>query len=137
MYKKYTTIEELKNIKIISVIIQNNDHKEDDWPEVSDQSLVLNTENGKLVFDALGDCCSKSYIESIDNLSALKDTTILNIEKVEGEHEKHATYDVSKWTFYKFNTLKGNATLSFRNDSNGYYNGYLEINMKETNYENR
>jgi hypothetical protein len=97
------------------------------------EELMFMLENGDtLVYEAVGDCCSHSYIESIDDEDVLQNCTITSVEIVDGEQLTQVDEDgyegtVQKWTFYKFTTDKGRATLSFRNDSNGYYNGDLQL----------
>ena len=96
-----------------------------------DDEITFTKEDGtNIIFQAYGDCCSQSFIESIDDHHVLQDCTILSVEEVEGEsasNENDYTQECQKWTFYKFKTDKGYATLSFRNDSNGYYDGSLEL----------
>lgn len=111
MKKKIT---ELKDIEVSSI-------------ENTDKELIINLKDGeKLEFYADGDCCSKSFIEDLDNPECLVECKLLSVEAVDGKQEDNHDYIVSKWTFYKFKTDKGMCTLSFRNDSNGYYNGSLE-----------
>jgi len=95
--------------------------------EYDEQYLTFTLNDGsKIKYYAEGDCCSSSFIESIDDLDVLQDCVILSTESVSGEQIDANDYEVHKWTFYKFKTNKGYATLSFRNESNGYYDGYLE-----------
>jgi hypothetical protein len=77
-------------------------------------------------YKAVGDCCSSSYIESLDNPEVFNKAIFQDVETVEGKEEERKDCEVLKWTFYKFKTSKGACTLSFRNESNGYYNGWLE-----------
>ena len=87
-----------------------------------------------LVYYAAADCCSSSFIEDFDQTWPLIDTTLLSVEKECG-HQEDDGNNVLKWTFYKFTTTKGSATLSFRNESNGYYNGNLEFSKEVPNHE--
>ena len=108
-------IESLKDLELKSVFL-------------TERKLTIELKNGKkIIYDAFGDCCSASYIESMDNQAALENSTLLSVESVSGDEKTTGEYEVSKWTFYKFKTTKGMCTLSFRNDSNGYYDGYLEF----------
>lgn len=94
----------------------------------TEESLNLTLSNGsKIEYRAIGECCSSSFIESIDDLSVLQDCTIFDVQIVEGESKDVDDYSVHKWHFVKFKTSKGWATLSFRNESNGYYDGQLEL----------
>ena len=95
--------------------------------EFSEKTLRFNMKGDAICFDAFGDCCSTSYIESIDNPEIFKNAEFISVESVSGETKEEKELDVHKWTFYKFKTSKGMATLSFRNESNGYYDGHLEL----------
>jgi hypothetical protein len=95
--------------------------------EVNEQLLRFNLPHSAVCYEAYGDCCSSSYIESIDNPEIFNDAIFLGAESVSGETKEVSGCEYHKWTFYKFKTSKGMATLSFRNESNGYYNGYLEL----------
>lgn len=95
--------------------------------EWSEQKIVFNMKDMSVCFNAFGDCCSSSYIESLDNPEVFKDAIFNSAESIEGEQKELTDYNVHKWTFYKFKTSKGSCTLSFRNESNGYYDGYLEL----------
>ncbi len=98
----------------------------------TEEDLLINLTNGKTIkYTAVGDCCSSSYIESLDNPEALQNTLLISTEEVQGE-QKEMDYETHKWTFYKFKTTKGDCTLSFRNESNGYYNGYLSFSGEST-----
>lgn len=94
--------------------------------EWSEGILRLNLEGDAACFEAYGDCCSSSYIESLDNPEVFKDAIFDTAESVSGGQKDVSDWAVHKWTFYKFKTSKGMCTLSFRNESNGYYDGWLE-----------
>lgn len=100
--------------------------------KIEGRTLSFLLKDGTVIdFDVHGDCCSRSYIEDIDNPEIFQDATFLSVETVSGHEElidpdeDGYSSEVHKWTFYKFKTTKGMCTLSFRNESNGYYNGYL------------
>ena len=98
--------------------------------ECDEKTLRFNHEpNDATVLEAYGDCCSCSYIESLDNPEIFKDAIFDSVEIIEGESKKLKDDDGNdhlQWTFYKFKTNKGMCTLSFRNESNGYYSVWLE-----------
>jgi hypothetical protein len=78
-------------------------------------------------FKAYGECCSNSYVEDMDNPDIFEDAVFLDVQIEEGNDDIiEEDFVVNKWTFYKFTTDKGMCTLSFRNESNGFYNGWLE-----------
>lgn len=81
--------------------------------------------------EAEGDCCSSSWIESIDAPMALNGK-VLSIEDIAmpslGDIGTTKHPDVESVSYYglKVTTVKGVAVLDYRNDSNGYYGGWLE-----------
>ena len=95
--------------------------------EFSENTLRFNLKHDAVIYEAVGDCCSSSFIEDLDNIEALQNAVLESVDVVEGEVAEKEDWKVSEWTFYKFKTNKGLCTLSFRNDSNGYYNGRLEL----------
>lgn len=92
----------------------------------SDNGITFILKDENVYFKAVGDCCSSSYIESLDNPEIFKDAIFESVESVEARMERKDDFDIHKWTFYKFKTSKGMCTLSFRNESNGCYDGHLE-----------
>ena len=75
---------------------------------------------------AVGDCCSSSWYEHCDNASAFDNAQIfecenVNVESIETESE---TIQIN---MFKIKTSKGDCTIEFRNSSNGYYSGWIEI----------
>ena len=82
---------------------------------------------------AEGECCSSSWFEHCDDVSVLKNSTLLGFETV-GDPEKAeaVTTEVGpehdiKVNMLRFTTDKGRCTIEFRNSSNGYYSGYTVI----------
>lgn len=90
-----------------------------------------------------GDCCSHSWIEHLEMPSDFKGAKILSVEDGGGvawdnhecvQSERDDDYRVTKEgcghdSLSVYNTLfktdKGTIVLEYRNDSNGYYGGYL------------
>jgi hypothetical protein len=81
---------------------------------------------------AYGDCCSTSWIESVDAPAALLGTVrdveeidMPNLGNIDGQRHK----DVDQVSYYglKITTDKGRCVIDYRNDSNGYYGGWLEV----------
>lgn len=90
--------------------------------------ITFNFENGRAVYIAEGGCCSSSYIEDLDNPSIFENAILISVEDVSGGSKDFDNgMGVHKWTFFKFKTDKGMCTLSFRNESNGYYDGWLQL----------
>ena len=98
---------------------------------LSDKGLSLVTAEGQhYLLVPEGDCCSHTWIESVNPLKALLGT-VTNVqasENVRPEEEKGGEYI----EFYGLEiTTKDaygeeqTAVIDFRNSSNGYYGGYL------------
>lgn len=111
--------------------------------EASGSTAKLKLDNGKtVVMELEGDCCSSSYFspEGIEDLKSLAGQTISNIEDAEESSASHGPYsseleygDSVSWHFLKFTTDKGHTTVDWRNDSNGYYDGWINASIVESN----
>ena len=79
-----------------------------------------------------GECCSSSWIEHLEAPEDLRGAILVGVEnsgrapwddhdcrKVRCEHDSLAVYHTV------FHTTRGDIILEYRNDSNGYYGGYL------------
>ena len=90
-----------------------------------------------LYFSAHGDCCSESFIESIAGLEEVRGHTILSaVDVPEGdgrfaEHHLRPTLRQESKTFYAFEarSLAGVFSVEMRNESNGYYGGWLSLDV--------
>ncbi len=107
-------------------------------------SITFELANGDVIkFDVEGDCCSHSWIEHLDvppdvigeTVTAIFDSDgvpwdghecVPNDKDEDGysygnkcEHDHLQVYNT------RFRTPKGDIVLEYRNDSNGYYGGYL------------
>lgn len=95
-----------------------------------DQKAVKFEINGEepIVARADGDCCSRTWIENVENPEVLVGSPILTVENLdmpqtprdEGDYD-----DVTVCYGLKITTAKGTCTLDYRNESNGYYGGDL------------
>ena len=91
-------------------------------------SITFCTNEGDLTYDAYGDCCSNSYIHEIDGRNALIGYEVLDViahESKEFWDKDHC--DLMQVYNYDIITKVGTCTLDFRNESNGYYGGWLEL----------
>lgn len=79
-----------------------------------------------------GDCCSTTWIESIDLPSVLHGR-ILAIDDIPMPHcgdvgtPKHPSVDCVQYYGLKITTEHGVAVIDYRNDSNGYYGGSISL----------
>lgn len=69
------------------------------------------------------DCCETVQLEEIvGDLADLVGSPILQAEEATNSDNKPGQYAESwTWTFYKLATIKGNVTLRWLGESNGYY----------------
>ena len=101
---------------------------------VSDGSCItFQIEGGGSVrLRAVGDCCSETWIESIDAPEALIGT-VSDVGEIDMPSlgnvptERHQYVDQVDYYGLKITTEKGRVVLDYRNDSNGYYGGWLEV----------
>ena len=81
------------------------------------------------------DCCEDVRLEEIiGNLDNLIDYEILSAEEVtstedpEGYNPEYPEWRESyTWTFYKLSTIRGDVTLRWLGESNGYYGEEVDI----------
>lgn len=83
-----------------------------------------------VVLQVYGDCCSYSWIESVDNPNALfgKVLSVEDIEMPEAktwEHRKEKECECVSFYGLKIVTERGHCVIDYRNDSNGYYGGWI------------
>lgn len=100
------------------------------------RETTLYLDDGKAyAFDLEGDCCSHSYYTP-DGEAAFAELLGAQIRKIENREEgDHAERMISKWgvdeedqwAFLVFTTDRGHVTADWRNASNGYYGGWVEL----------
>lgn len=121
--------EDLIGLKVISV---------DDF-KTGDCEIIFNLDDGKkLSIECAGDCCSMSWFEHMD-LPSLP-FTINKIKEIEGKPYTDEWYKAGRSDGYsydhiqtyglKMETSSGYVDIDMRNDSNGYYGGYFEIELR-------
>lgn len=79
-----------------------------------------------IAFDVEGDCCSRSYLEDIFNKYQLLGSLITSIEEIDIGQKSSGDYTEIKYHAVKIHTENGICQFEFRNESNGYYDGYLD-----------
>lgn len=94
-------------------------------------------DGGMATLIPVGDCCSETWIESIDNPSALRGT-IRACEEIPmpdlgnvgtPRHPDVDRFDVVDYYGLRVVTELGHCTVDFRNESNGWYGGWLELEV--------
>ena len=108
----------LKGLTITSI-----DGLEDDSAEV----IFTTSEGRRFEMSHSQDCCERVSIEDIcGDINDLLNSPILLAEEVTSEEDPE---DIQKdyhdclycWTFYKLSTFKGDVTIRWYGESNGYY----------------
>ena len=108
----------LKGLTITSI-----DGLEDDSAEV----VFTTSEGRRFEMSHSQDCCERVSIEDVcGDINDLLNSPILLAEEVTSEEDP---VDVNKeyhdclycWTFYKLSTFKGDVTIRWYGESNGYY----------------
>jgi hypothetical protein len=93
----------------------------------SDEMIVNFTDGTKVKFYHEQDCCETVRIEDFCGwVSDLEGTEILSAEEStsEGKSWEDGT---STWTFYLFRTRKGDVTVRWLGESNGFYSESVSI----------
>ena len=104
-------------------------------------TLHLGTKDGievdVLSFCLEGDCCSHSYFDPPVYLNHLVGQQLVQFEEVGSDKEYVRTDDeCTIWHCLKITTNKESFTLDWRNDSNGYYDGNLNVVLNDTYISN-
>lgn len=87
-------------------------------------------DDSTVIYGVEGDCCSHSWIEHItipDDIVGEKITAVFDNPLPDNEQPTRNNDDYDVLVVYKtiFRTNKGDIILEYRNNSNGYYGGYL------------
>ena len=108
----------LKGLTITSI-----DGLEDDSAEV----IFTTSEGRRFEMSHSQDCCERVSIEDIcGDINDLLNSPILLAEKETSDEDpvdvnKEYHDDLYCWTFYKLSTFKGDVTIRWYGESNGYY----------------
>ncbi len=99
------------------------------------ESLGFSTDLGAFVYEAEGDCCSHSWFEHVTGLDNLighivREVTVIEMADVSApgdEDSEDRYYDqLTQCYGYRIATDKGYFEIEMRNESNGYYGGYVK-----------
>jgi hypothetical protein len=96
-------------------------------------TLTFNDDAGALyVYNAEADCCSHSWIENVEDPEYLIGNLVMKVEEKEiTDYEEDGCF--IKIMGYDVYTDKGICKIDFRNSSNGFYGGRLQIASEENN----
>lgn len=90
------------------------------------QALLFVTDGGEqLIARTDGDCCSYSWIETVEMPALGLPFSIIAIDDLElpGSDDNHPDHDCLAVYGAKITTDKGDMVIDYRNASNGYYGG--------------
>lgn len=116
----------LKGLTIISI-----DGLEDDSAEV----LFTTSDGRRFEMSHSQDCCERVSIEDVcGDINDILNSPILLAEEITSEEDpedikKDYHDDRFAWTFYKLSTIKGDITIRWYGESNGYYS--VSVNFFE------
>ena len=116
----------LKGLTITSI-----DGLEDDSTEV----IFTTSEGRRFEMSHSQDCCERVSIEDVcGDINDLLNSPILLAEEETSDYDpvdinKEYHDDLYCWTFYKLSTFKGDVTIRWYGESNGYYS--VSVNFKE------
>ena len=116
----------LKGLTITSI-----DGLEDDSAEV----IFTTSEGRRFEMSHSQDCCERVSIEDVcGDVNDLLNSPILLAEKETSDEDpvdvnKEYHDDLYCWTFYKLSTFKGDVTIRWYGESNGYYS--VGVDFKE------
>lgn len=100
------------------------------WLDAARETLCfdcLNTES--VLWTVTADCCSSTWIEAIDDPLALIGTVraVETLDLADREIREDDYGDYIQFYGIKVTTEMGRAVIEFRNKSNGYYGGGMEV----------
>jgi len=98
--------------------------------------LKFITDDGDIVYETEGDCCSESWFADVICIDALLGAIVNVVDEVEmysvtDTEDSRCRQEYDAIYGYKFQTDKGWADIVFRNSSNGYYGGWLNCLSEE------
>jgi hypothetical protein len=111
-----------KNLRSVSTETKASQYSED-------RLITFHCDDGDYVFRCEGDCCSSTYINSIDGPQKGR---VLDVLEPEWDDKDGRTWDEENGEkkFYKVTLAiegAGHLDIEYRNESNGYYGGSLEL----------
>lgn len=95
--------------------------------------LRFDTTEGPVTYITSGDCCSETWFADITGVFALIGGKVMKVEEINMNSFKYnlddgrCRQDCDQAYGYKIVTTKGMADIIFRNSSNGYYGGEIEL----------
>lgn len=78
-----------------------------------------------IIVRADGDCCSHSWIENVQGVEQLIGSPVVSVEDIDMPDLGNGDSECITYYGCKITTRKGFCVIDFRNESNGYYGGWL------------
>jgi hypothetical protein len=128
MYDKYTDYgawakEELKKHVLVGKVLTGV-FVADDKESIS---FAIKDSDNPIVAECDADCCSHTWVESIEFPALGFPATVLSVEDLDmPDLGDMPGCDVVAYYGFKIITDHGEIVIDFRNDSNGYYGGNLQ-----------
>ena len=101
----------------------------------SERVKLMLSDGREATFGLDADCCSHSYFTDLGQFHELAGGLILNAEERHGvgsgdSRDVGDDNNCISWHFLVFMTSHGHVTIDWRNDSNGYYDGSLLMDVR-------
>lgn len=102
------------------------------WLSEGEEILKVVTDQETIYFIGYGDCCSETWFADLVGVNALIGGVVQSAEAVPAINGDDVDHERSRQDYdivygYKLVTDKGYSDIVFRNSSNGYYDGSLEV----------
>jgi hypothetical protein len=91
----------------------------------SNEALYFDTDDGAFCMTHVQDCCEDVHIEEVHGDPA--DVIGATISVAEESTQQGESYGSSTWTFYRLLTEKGDITIRWLGESNGYYSESVDF----------
>lgn len=95
--------------------------------------LRVETDKGPFNFVAVGGCCSTSWIEHLNGVKNVIEGVITeapvigHTDHIKEDGNREDDFNVTLHYITQLKTDKGTLDIEFRNNSNGYYSGWLTL----------
>lgn len=101
------------------------------------QAIFFHREDGKvIIMTHTQDCCEHVYVEDINgDLNDLLDTEILSAKEEVVRDDTDFGCESLTATFYHLRTEKGDVTIRWNGESNGYYSESVDIFVEDGDEE--
>ena len=102
--------------------------------EPGENVLVFETDQGDVIWEAWGDCCSETWFADILGFAALRGGKVAACENIEmdtpAKDDGRGRQYCDSFYGVKITTDKGICDIVYRNSSNGYYGGEIGVSSR-------